>query len=110
MSKCEFSTRSNRPIFKYHNFPVTFTNYTHCYAKVVVATSGTQLSRFEAGISAGSANIAADMERKKKVQTFIIGNIDDRSRCGIADKKFIYKKKVQGFYLFDFTSTLYFPP
>ena len=95
MSRPEKTPKIHVPFFKFHDFPVTFTNYTRCLAKVVVSTSKTRLSRFEAGVGmvAGSATIAANMERNKEVQTFIIGNVDERSRDGVADNKIIDNKR-----------------
>jgi hypothetical protein len=84
---------THRSRFRNHNFPVTFTNYTRCFAQVVITTDHRYLTQFEAGVGATSGSIATTMERNKEVQTFIIGNVDGRSPDGIADRKIIDNKR-----------------
>ena len=93
MSIQEHTLRTNRSRFKTHDFPVTFTNYTRCFAKVIVAYDRIHLTGVNGGAGATSVTIGATMDRNEEVQTFIIGNVDERSRDGVADRKIIDNKR-----------------
>ena len=93
MSIQEHTLRTNRSRFRSHDFPVTFTNYTRCFAKVIVAYDRIHLTGVNGGAGATSVTIGATMDRNEEVQSFIIIPVDERSRDGVADRKIIDNKR-----------------